>query len=1024
MFRLRHLRGADIVPLTRYADDMGKVKLYKASAGSGKTHKLTEEYLRLLGEDNYAYRRILAVTFTNKATEEMKRRIVEVLFRKSKEDPRAGNILTNILHDYSQFNISTIDKFFQQALRAFAREIGKNSSYSVELDQDMILLQAIDQLILNLDREENAPVLEWLLNLSYEKIEAGENWDVKSDVFSTAKQLFREAYKLAVKESGNSITDKKSISVYNQILKEILTRYEDSMRGYGRSALSILKSHDLSADDFSYGKASFASRFAKLAAGDCSLSNDRFIAACNDTAKWFSKDTAKKNPALIAKAESAVDAGLLNLMNSITELEEEKYTDFVTAQAIYPNLFTLGILSDIDNSIREVSRENGIVLLSETTELLNKIIDGSDTPFIYEKMGTRLDHFMLDEFQDTSVLQWENFRPLVMNSLSSGYDNLIVGDVKQSIYRWRGSDWGLLNNNVYSDLGSDSISESELTENWRSAREIIDFNNDFFPYAAEQCDIIAAPSAEMEKNNFTVSDIYSGVQQHLPGERAAKHGYVEIRFFEEEKGAEETWKQKALSHIPQQIDALIESGQSLKDIAILVRSNLEGATVAEYLISKDYKVISEESLFLRSSESVSKIISTLRYYCKPGDSINNIIAEFSDIPLENKRDVGRLPLYEMCEAIAGELSEETRKGESVYILAFLDTVLDFVKNNRSDLSAFLEWWDEKGSGKSVPAPEGQDAVRVMTIHKSKGLGIGSVIIPFFTLDFSRADGGIMWCKPHIEPFNALPLVPVVRRSSLNQTHFSAAWKEEYMRNIVDNINLAYVAFTRAIDNLIVFAPANKSNGNGSSRISNFLYSKYEGEMNENMQVVFGKMNKKLSKSDDHSAEISIPGFVTTDPSERLKLSLRAGEFFSESQKARKRGVVIHSVLSRIYSESDIVASVKEAVSSGELSHEDEISTIQMLTDLVKSVKPRGWFQGKSGVYNELEILEPGGAVSRPDRVVIAGETSVIDFKTGKQRLPSHSRQISKYTSLLKEMNFTNVKGFIWYLEDNFIEEVV
>jgi len=1003
---------------------MGKVKLYKASAGSGKTHQLTEEYLRLLGEDNHAYRRILAVTFTNKATEEMKRRIVEVLFRRSKDDPRAGSILTNILHDYSQFNISTIDKFFQQALRAFAREIGKNSSYSVELDQDMILLQAIDQLILNLDKEENAPVLEWLLNLSYEKIEAGENWDVKSDVFSTAKQLFREAYKLAVKESGDSITDKKSITEYNQILKNILNVYEDSMRGFGRSAISLMKSHGLSPDDFSYGKASFASRFAKLAAGDCSLSNDRFITATNDTTKWFSKDTVKNNPALVAKAENAIDAGLLSLMSSVTELEEEKYTDFVTAQAIYPNLFTLGILSDIDNSIKEVSRENGIVLISETTELLNKIIDGSDTPFIYEKMGTRLDHFMLDEFQDTSVLQWENFRPLVMNSLASGYDNLIVGDVKQSIYRWRGSDWSLLNSNVYTDLGTDSISERELTENWRSAREIIDFNNDFFPYAAEQCDIVAAPSEEMEKNNFTVSKIYSGVEQHLPVEREAKQGYVEIRFFEEEKGAEETWKQKALSQVPQQIDSLIESGQSLKDIAILVRSNAEGAMVAEYLISKDYKVISEESLFLRSSESVSKIISTLRYYCKPGDSINNTIAEFSDISLESKKQVARLPLYEMCEAIAGELGEEIRKGESVYILAFLDTVLEFVKNNRSDLSAFLEWWDEKGTGKSVPAPEGQDAVRVMTIHKSKGLGIGSVIIPFFTLDFSRADGGIMWCKPQIEPFNTLPLVPVVRRSFLTQTHFSSAWKEEYMRNIVDNINLAYVAFTRAIDNLIVFAPANKSNGVNNSRISNFLYSKYEGEMNEKMQVIFGKMSRKFPTRDEHSSEINIPGFTTTDPSERLKLSLRAGEFFSESQKARKRGVVIHSVLSRIYSHNDIALSVKESVSSGELLKEDEEGTVAMLSELVESVKFRGWFEGKSGVYNELEIIEPGGTISRPDRVIVSDKTSVIDFKTGKQRSSSHSRQIARYMELMREMNFPEVKGYIWYLEDNFIEEVV
>jgi ATP-dependent helicase/nuclease subunit A len=309
--------------------------------------------------------------------------------KSQKNDPEAKSVLTNILHDYSHFNISTIDKFFQQAVRAFAREIGKNSSYSVELDQDMVLLQAIDQMILNLDKAENEPVLEWLLNLSYEKIEAGDNWDVKSGVFSTAKQLFREAYKLAVKESGDSITDKEAITDYNNILKEILGSYEDKMRGCAKNALSILKSSGLSADDFSYTKASFASRFAKIANGDFSLSSDRFYKACNDTSKWLSKDAVKNDPTLLARSEKAIELGLLDAMNSITELEEEKYTDYTTAQAIYPNLFTLGILSDIDKNIKDVSRENGIVLISETTELLNQIIDGSDTPFIYEKNGNQ-----------------------------------------------------------------------------------------------------------------------------------------------------------------------------------------------------------------------------------------------------------------------------------------------------------------------------------------------------------------------------------------------------------------------------------------------------------------------------------------------------------------------------------------------------------------------------------------------------------------------------------------------------------
>jgi ATP-dependent exoDNAse (exonuclease V) beta subunit len=264
----------------------------------------------------------------------------------------------------------------------------------------------------------------------------------------------------------------------------------------------------------------------------------------------------------------------------------------------------------------------------------------------------------------------------------------------------------------------------------------------------------------------------------------------------------------------------------------------------------------------------------------------------------------------------------------------------------------------------------------------------------------------------------------VRRSWLADTHFSAAWKEEYMRNIVDNINLAYVAFTRAVDNLIIFAPANKLKGNNNSQISNFLYSRYEEMMNDKMEVTFGEIQKISKLPDNISDEILIPDFVTSNPAESLKLSLRAGEFFSESQKARKRGVIIHSILSRIYSLDDIADSVKEAVSAGELLPEEEGATIALLTELVESARLRGWFEGKSGVYNELEIIEPGGTISRPDRVIVSEETTVIDFKTGKQRSSSHSRQIARYIELMKEMDFPGVKGYIWYLEDNFIEEVV
>ncbi|MCE5320625.1 MAG: UvrD-helicase domain-containing protein [Bacteroidales bacterium] len=999
----------------------GKIKLFKASAGSGKTHNLTMEYLRLLFTNDFAYRHILAVTFTNKATEEMKRRIVEELFKRSALDPKSERILINILHDYSSFNISTIDRFFQQTMRAFAREIGKNSSYSVELDSDMVLFQATDQMMQDLGKEENEGLLDWLLNLSYESIEKGENWDTRKGINALAGQLFKEAYKLAKKEAGESLTNRSEIAGYRDMLKTIVSSFEDRLRAYGKEGVSIIKESGLTEEDFSGGAKSWAKKFGKLAAGDTDSPTKTFVEMYDSTEGWISKINLKKNPYLAALVQKAHDNGLRDLIGKIIDFEDERIT-YKTAQAIYSNIYSLGILADIEKFIRDYSKENGLVLLSETTELLNRIIDGSDTPFIYEKIGSRLDHFMLDEFQDTSVMQWQNFKPLIENSLASGNDNLIVGDVKQSIYRWRGSDWGILGKTIYDDFDNGRIDEKGLNDNWRSCSNIIDFNNEFFPFAAEMCDSIVGANSDMHENRISVKEIYSEVLQNIPENRETKPGYIELKFFPKTGNDEEKWKESALSQIQLKIDALRAKGRKLRDIAILVRTNTEGATVAEDLISKGYKVISGESLFLKSSQSVSTIVSLLRYYNKPDDSINNTIAEFEGITLESNPRIARLPLYEMCEELAGMLGEGVRTSESVYILSFLDLVLDFVKNKRADISSFLDWWDEKGFKASVAAPEGQDAIRIMTIHKSKGLGIKSVIIPFLTCSFKKSSGDIMWCKPLTEPFNAMPLVPVKYSSELAKTIFAPEYEAEYTRNIIDNLNIAYVAFTRAREELIIFAE--EYSGKTISSVSNILFEKFAPLLNEENAFVLGELTPEIEEETQFTGEIQIPAFRSADAGERLRLSLKSGDFFEKEKSARTKGIIIHDILSRIYSMEDIVPSVKEAVAAGELSEAEESEVVATLARLIGSVSDRYWFEGKNGVYNELEIIEPGGVVSRPDRVLIDEECVVIDFKTGILRPRSHIYQIESYTALLKQMGYTSVKGYIWYLDENEIMEVI
>ena len=355
---------------------MGEVKIFRASAGSGKTHRLTLEYLNLLSRDERAYRRILAVTFTNKATEEMKRRVIEHLHKKSSQgDERASKLLKNILHDYSSFNISTIDRFFQQTLRAFAREIGKSTSYGVESNEEMVRALAIDKILFNLDTSDDNRLLDWIMELSVQRIDSGKSWDIRSSINSTSSQLFKEAYRTAIMGEDLNLLSKESIEEYSGIIANIISEYEKKMVEFGERGVEILAKSELSPFDFSNKKSSFAQRFRKLVDGDFSLSNVTFIDAGKGTERWFSKSALKESPDLLVKGAKADSLSLRSLIKEIVDYEESCSRDYITAVTISKNLYALGLMSDIQKSIQDVCAENGVVLLAESTELLNGIIE-------------------------------------------------------------------------------------------------------------------------------------------------------------------------------------------------------------------------------------------------------------------------------------------------------------------------------------------------------------------------------------------------------------------------------------------------------------------------------------------------------------------------------------------------------------------------------------------------------------------------------------------------------------------------
>jgi ATP-dependent exoDNAse (exonuclease V) beta subunit len=543
------------------------------------------------------------------------------------------------------------------------------------------------------------------------------------------------------------------------------------------------------------------------------------------------------------RIQGAYEAGLNECVVRIVKLFDDM-TYYYTAKEIIRFYYALGILSDIADKIAEYRTENNIMLISDTTELLHKVIEGSSTPFLYEKIGTRVENYMIDEFQDTSAMQWENFLPLIEESLSNGKDNLIVGDVKQSIYRFRNSDWRLLDEGVRNDFDESSFHEETLKDNWRSCKNIVDFNNALFTVMPlvlqnlynEGLEESSLTKEEQEAFATRILAAYDRSYQNVPLKLRDKAGHVKVSFIESNE--EKDWTEEALDRLPTVIEQLQDNNYKLKDIAILVRKNREGAMVAEKLLSYadehkgngyKYDIISDEALFVSNATSIRFLVALLRHVSNPSDAALRSIVLYTYQTLTNKfgdetpsftdeqeKTINRLirqPLYETVEGFVRLFSEKFPENEQVFLQAFMDLVSEFTKKESADIGRFLSWWDESGKNKTIATPDGQDAIRILTVHKSKGLGFRAVIIPFgdWEIDHSNKAGklNILWCKPNVPPFDNLKVVPIKYSSALAETIFAKDYFKEKLYAYIDNLNTFYVALTRAKEEMIIFSPKPK-----------------------------------------------------------------------------------------------------------------------------------------------------------------------------------------------------------------------
>ena len=1067
--------------------------IYRASAGAGKTHKLTGEYLTLLFSAPGAFRRILAVTFTNKATDEMKSRIVAELHNLASGAPsdylqalmqryelpearlrkQAHQILIALLHDYSAFNISTIDRFFQQITRAFSREIGLQGGYNIELDTNLVLNEAVDELMNDLAKPEHKELLGWLISFAEDRIEEGKGWDFRQEILSLAGELFKESYKAFYRAQACQSDNKQNLSRYKEDLYKVIQSKENQAKRIGEEAMRLMTQHGLKPTDFAGGSRSPLLLFQIWAKGELKAPSDTFRGLADQPEAYSTK---KASADLKEQISEAVADGLNDCVKQVIDLYEGM-TDYFTAKEIVRDYYTLGILTDVAQQINAYREKNNVMLIADTTELISKVIEGSDTSFIYEKTGTQVDHYMIDEFQDTSGMQWDNFRPLVGESMAQGLDNLIVGDVKQSIYRFRNSDWTLLDQQVRQDFNGDEVAEETLKDNWRSCHHVVAFNNALFTIAPmllqqhynESLESSSLSQEEQMRFNLQLMRAYDKSYQRIPPRFAQQAGHVRIDFLEDSE--ESDWEEQALAQLPETLQQLQAHGYALRDIAILVRKKKEASQVAKTLLTYKeehpespyrYDILSDEALYISSSPTVRFFIAVFRFLCNPRDkalrrlavySYRVMCGTFSTADSDQEQWASQLlgyarhALYELTEALFRLVADHISPSEQAFAQAFLDKVAEFTQKERADLNEFLKWWDESGCQQTIAAPEGQNAVRILTIHKSKGLGFKAVVLPFCGWELDHKwHAPTLWCEPKEAPFNQLPLVPIRYGKGLSITHFATDYFQERLNVYMDNLNTLYVGLTRAKEELVLFAPKPKAASKGKkeetlSSIGDLLWRSLqltvahtrEGEALESLPAHFdlevgrfewGDWWTTTQKHNEQTVEeIPMERIVSISPDERLHLRLHGKSYFFDNTR-RKHGTLMHEVLSRIRTVDDIRQAVEGYRMEGVINHEESTLLVDKLSRLLDTPEATEWYDGRYRVLNEVEILFGSGLAKRPDRVMLRGdEVVVIDYKFGQRKLKAHQAQVREYLRLIREMGYKTVSGYIWYVELGKIETV-
>ena len=1076
--------------------------VYKASAGSGKTFTLASEYITLVVKNPQDYRSILAVTFTNKATQEMKTRILSQLYGIAHSLPdseayyeqvrmktgfseqtireNAAKALSLLTHHYNEFRVQTIDAFFQSVLRNLARELNLTANLRVDLNDEQVEAQAVDELINSL--EEGEEVLNWIRDYIDKNIEDDKGWNVISQIKDFGKNIFKDFYKDHKTELDNRFSDESFFNDFITDLRERRTRILNRLNEHAKQMYKKIRDANLDNPNlFNRGANGLLSHIIKLTKG--TPSNDatpQYIQSCIDSAdKWpASKCPAKERAAIIELAS----ASLCSDLKILNDYRIKDWREYQSCNLTLKHLSQLRLLHAISEAVDEINKDTNRFMLSNTQSLLCTLMKDSDTPFVFEKMGAYLKHIMIDEFQDTSTIQWNNFRKLLDNCMAQvDSHNLIVGDVKQSIYRWRQGDWKLLNN-IEHEFTKEQIKIEPLDTNYRSEENIIRFNNAFFKQAVLQT--VKELESEGIQGATELVEAYKEIEQK-PRKDNGK-GCVRIKLFRYDSKNASDYKQKILNELIENIRQLLDQGYKQKDIAILARSKTVIPDIVDSFqnIDTNVSLVSDEAFRLDASLAVNVIIEALRLLTHPHDKLteSKLVKLYQQQVIKTGKDINdlfvgenstelksflpsgyidkfeslsRLSLIDLVDEIYSLFSLDSLEGQSAYVCTFYDTLNEYLCDHPADIDDFIEEWEDTLSNNTIQSDE-VDGIRLITIHKSKGLEYDNVLIPFCDWELEKTNGITIWCSgdDKEKPYGELPLIPVDYSSKMLGTVFEDDYKEEHLQNTVDNMNLLYVAFTRAGKNLFITGKKYKERTSGKSERSHIIQYIIEelakelpgaiiDDAGENGPISFELGTLSICEERVEKGKATENPFELSPKTHKLKIetfphpvsfrqSNKSHDFIkgedidpSDAKRYIKVGNVLHQLFSTILTEADIEPRLKELEQAG-IIYNDDITSRELqdkISCALSNEKVKNWFSPRWKLFNECTILdydkETGDVYEhRPDRVMTDGkEMIVVDFKFGKPRDEYHE-QVQRYMRLLMRMGYKQVSGYIWYVLRN------